>query len=1191
MSGDFKDASEENIAVLFTAAEQGRTDIIKIVAEKGVPVSEQRKEDGVTALHLAASEGHVDCVRALLRLKCNVMIRDDEEKTAYEIANADCRRAFEAEFFQRVAMGLGDEILQLLKAGVDVNSTDGSTTDETAMHWAASFGHTETVRLLIEQGADVNVRNKQGATPLHEAAHSGHEATFELLLKSGADSGFVGEAGYSTGKTAVDTAAAASAPRLKHLIETVSVNPAPASSREALNGDAKKPASTLSSSSSAPAYSGLPWPGFQPSFNAALHNKHASSDRAFPLLWPPPQRCFRPTSAPTTDSCSSRERNFASCFLPSVTPICVHLPSTKGGARGGGLDGAVAQVWSILSDQLRASGLSPAMSMKRAPTKYRDVSSAGQAGRGCSGGAGSLAVSIELSINKHVLPRKTECYRLTTHPGKLRWVGKPKTGADDEAVSAQQGQHVVIEVVGSDSAGLLYGTITLMQLLRHYARHTADNEKAGANAGAGGWGAWLMGGGTEAGPPRATETAASGALEGVLIPALVIEDWPTLSTRGTIVDLRGWAAIRSADLQRFIYFLAYSKCNQLQLRLGRRPLPARVRKGAALAERLRACRNENAAAAPSSIFWGGEAAKPAGGAGAAADPGVAEVDSLPSSTGLLTCEELLQLQELCSSLCIELVPMLDVSPLDLDLDAPVDADVAAAEAVASEREREREQARRQELAMQVSVLDREQYELLSVFSDETQVAFVVNTDDAAAAFNYTGAEASAASSAAAAAVGRKLGTVAPQMAGAQVWGMGGCYGGAPDGDMASEEDHGRVLGQVASALQEQGISHCVRVAVENTNAGDRIDGAEERSGGLFSARAAAELSRVGVGTLACAGGLGSCSSAAWPATATATSAMVNDLTAAAQVASTYGGGGSYVVGEQTSIRGVQPSLATASFPILIGMGLAWHPCGADAAIHAESGPTGGLDSDFMSLLVAAHYFQVPVNRKTKSWVMKVASMICGGNTNPATATATTANAAAAAAAAAANLNTAATDHAMWELVLAGRLRRSVTFHTVRASVRSLQELQESLQETEPPVVQRGMIQNTLNAYYQTKQQSSGLSVQRSPLPPLHPRAYSFEFQHQHQQHASSPEWGARGGGLGYDAPLPIAVTPATALEQEQEAERVVLRTSEHCNDAWAVSFLLQPPLSSPPPAMPSAVHSSLCSLVSDMLTILLLVSH
>jgi hypothetical protein len=273
----------------------------------------------------------------------------------------------------------------------------------------------------------------------------------------------------------------------------------------------------------------------------------------------------------------------------------------------------------------------------------------------------------------------------------------------------------------------------------------------------------------------------------------------------------------------------------------------------------------------------------------------------------LTCEELLQLQELCGSLCIDLVPMIDIGPLDLHLSAPLDPTVAAAAAVASERERERENARREELTAQVSITDREQYDLLSVFPDDSSVAFVISADDGTSAFTGTDTEASADSSTAVAAVGRKLWSVAPQMGAAQIWGLGGCYTAKTGPDVPltkSESGHGCALEEVVGALNTHELNHCVSVAVETTNAHASSGGGSSGSSGvgLLSARAAAHMEAGGVGMAGCAGGIGSCSTAAWPATAAATNALVEDLTAAVQVAVAYGGGGEYIVGEQTSIR-------------------------------------------------------------------------------------------------------------------------------------------------------------------------------------------------------------------------------------------------------------------------------------------------
>ena len=53
---------------------------------------------------------------------------------------------------------------------------------------AALKGHTETVKLLLENKADVNAcRTDDGATPLYIAAHKGHTETVKLLLENKAD--------------------------------------------------------------------------------------------------------------------------------------------------------------------------------------------------------------------------------------------------------------------------------------------------------------------------------------------------------------------------------------------------------------------------------------------------------------------------------------------------------------------------------------------------------------------------------------------------------------------------------------------------------------------------------------------------------------------------------------------------------------------------------------------------------------------------------------------------------------------------------------------------------------------------------------------------------------------------------------------------------------------------------------------
>jgi ankyrin repeat protein len=59
-----------------------------------------------------------------------------------------------------------------------------------AFAWAAQFGHVAIVKLLLELGEDANRFNPQGAhshsTPMHQAALAGHADTVRLLVDHGA---------------------------------------------------------------------------------------------------------------------------------------------------------------------------------------------------------------------------------------------------------------------------------------------------------------------------------------------------------------------------------------------------------------------------------------------------------------------------------------------------------------------------------------------------------------------------------------------------------------------------------------------------------------------------------------------------------------------------------------------------------------------------------------------------------------------------------------------------------------------------------------------------------------------------------------------------------------------------------------------------------------------------------------------
>ena len=57
----------------------------------------------------------------------------------------------------------------------------------TPLYSAANKGYLEIVKLLIENGADINKSNNDGWTPLYSAADKGHLEVVKLLIENGAD--------------------------------------------------------------------------------------------------------------------------------------------------------------------------------------------------------------------------------------------------------------------------------------------------------------------------------------------------------------------------------------------------------------------------------------------------------------------------------------------------------------------------------------------------------------------------------------------------------------------------------------------------------------------------------------------------------------------------------------------------------------------------------------------------------------------------------------------------------------------------------------------------------------------------------------------------------------------------------------------------------------------------------------------
>jgi TolB-like protein len=100
---------------------------------------------------------------------------------------------------------LSDEpetVKALIDKGADVNEKDQD--NFTPLHWAAYYGKTDMVKILLNRGAQVNAGSTAYGTPLIIAAQYGFMDTVKALVEKGADANMAD----GTGKTALSYAEA-----------------------------------------------------------------------------------------------------------------------------------------------------------------------------------------------------------------------------------------------------------------------------------------------------------------------------------------------------------------------------------------------------------------------------------------------------------------------------------------------------------------------------------------------------------------------------------------------------------------------------------------------------------------------------------------------------------------------------------------------------------------------------------------------------------------------------------------------------------------------------------------------------------------------------------------------------------------------------------------------------------------------
>jgi ankyrin repeat protein len=199
---------------LIAAIEAEDEDRIRRLLEERPELADERDDDGVSALLTALYRGAETAAEAVRRAKPNLDVFEaaavgDVERLR-ELLREDpaLARAWTDDGFTALHYAAffdgADAARTLLDAGADPDArARHSQIKVHPIHSAAASQQIETVRLLLDRGADVNTPQEGGGTPLHTAAFHGDDALAELLLERGADPQAAGD----DGRTAADIAA------------------------------------------------------------------------------------------------------------------------------------------------------------------------------------------------------------------------------------------------------------------------------------------------------------------------------------------------------------------------------------------------------------------------------------------------------------------------------------------------------------------------------------------------------------------------------------------------------------------------------------------------------------------------------------------------------------------------------------------------------------------------------------------------------------------------------------------------------------------------------------------------------------------------------------------------------------------------------------------------------------------------